>query len=352
MTQRNFGLDALRALAVAGVLAAHLSIWILETGHWSDDSIAKWAAISFTGGFFGVELFFALSGYLMGLVAARDFATGINLQTLKAYYTKRVMRVVPAYYAAVILLGVAAWALHSPGPSYRHFIFFYSPTNIEPFFPIGWTLSVQMLFYLIVPFFFLPRKRLTLITAGILAFYTARLLYAVYGDGKFEMLHRLPGLRIDGLLVGLLVAVIGQEVPALFRVFTTRLSTLFLTLLLVTPAYIMADQFVNHIEIRTHWSPVLWANLFLWIPLGIALMLPGFEKHLNAPPLIAKIVMLLSIGSYSFYLVHQDIFALTRKTQMIGNAPWGPFIGVPLAFVCAYLLYRCVEKPFMQRRKK
>ena len=81
-------------------------------------------------------------------------------------------------------------------------------------------------------------------------------------------------------------------------------------------------------------------------------MLPGLEKHLNAPPLIAKIVMLLSIGSYSFYLVHQDIFALTRKTQMIGNAPWGPFIGVPLAFVCAYLLYRCVEKPFMQRRKK
>ena len=352
MTQRNFGLDALRALAVAGVLAAHLSIWILETGHWSDDSIAKWAAISFTGGFFGVELFFVLSGYLMGVVAIRDFSSGINLLTLKAYYTKRVMRVVPAYYAAVILLGVAAWTLHSPGPTYRHFIFFYSPTEAEPFFPIGWTLSVQMLFYLIVPFLFLPQKRLALVTAGILTFYAARLLYALYGGGEFEMLHRLPGLRIDGLLVGLLVAVIGHEVPALFRIFTTRFSTIFLAILVMIPAYIMADQFVNHIEIRTHWSPALWANFFLWIPLAIALMLPGLEKHLSAPPLIAKIVMLLSIGSYGFYLVHQDIFALTRKTELIGNAPWGPFIGVPLAFICAYLLYRSVEKPFMQRRKK
>ena len=348
---RNFGLDALRALAVAGVLAAHLSIWILETGHWSDDSIAKWAAISFTGGFFGVELFFALSGYLMGVVAARDFANGVHIDSLKAYYGKRVMRVIPAYYAAVILLGVAAWALHSPGPSYRHFIFFYSPTQIEPFFPIGWTLSVQMLFYLVVPFFFLQRRRLPLVIVGILVFYFARLFYALFGGGEFEMLHRLPGLRIDGLLVGLLVAVIGREAPALFHILASRSATIIMAVLVVIPAYIMADQFVNHVEIRTHWSPVLWANLFLLIPLGIALMLPGLQAHLSAPPLIAKLVMVFSIGSYSFYLVHQDIFALTRKVEGIGNAPWGPFIGVPLAFICAYLLYSGVEKPFMQRRK-
>lgn len=350
-TPRNFGLDALRALAVIGVFAAHLSIWLLETGSWSHQQIRDWAALSFSGGFFGVELFFALSGYLMGVVAFRDFAGGVNGASLKAYYMKRVMRVLPAYYAAIIILGIAAYLMQAPTPTYRHFIFFYSPTQIEPFFPIGWTLSVQMLFYLVMPFFFIPRARLALVVAGIAAFFTSRLYYAIYGAGEFEMLHRLPGIRLDGLLVGLLIAVIEVERPKLFKRMETPIFAWAMTVLLLIPVYVMADHFSRGIEIRTVWSPVLWAELFLAVPLIIALLLPGLKKHLKAPPFISKAVMVLAIYSYGFYLMHQDIFALTRRTDIIGNAAWGPWIGVPLALLGAVFIYRCVEKPFMGLHK-
>src|SRR5438132_1337404 len=81
-TRRNFGLDSARALAISAVLLSHGAILLPRFP-------AK--PLLFNGGFFGVELFFVLSGFLIGsilielLVNQAKISSGVLLN----FWTRR-----------------------------------------------------------------------------------------------------------------------------------------------------------------------------------------------------------------------------------------------------------------------
>ncbi|HEU5129093.1 MAG TPA: acyltransferase [Glycomyces sp.] len=87
-------LDGLRGVAIAGVLLFH-------TGH-------------LPGGFLGVDLFFALSGYLITDLLLREAAATGRI-SLPAFWGRRLRRLLPALTAMLAAVTVAAWALGPPG---------------------------------------------------------------------------------------------------------------------------------------------------------------------------------------------------------------------------------------------
>ena len=75
-------IDGLRAVAVIAVILFHLN--------------ANWLP----GGFLGVDIFFVISGYLIGGILYRELSTGTF--SLKRFYLRRMRRILPAFFAVVV----------------------------------------------------------------------------------------------------------------------------------------------------------------------------------------------------------------------------------------------------------
>ena len=86
MVKRNFGLDLCRAIAIIMVIISHIR------GYFS-----RYFYVDFLGinGFFAVELFFVLSGFLIGKIIIKDLVVSEN-KDLKKFYLRRWFRTLPA----------------------------------------------------------------------------------------------------------------------------------------------------------------------------------------------------------------------------------------------------------------
>ena len=170
---RIAALDAGRAIAVVGVVAVHLSFQFPNLPH----SVALIARM----GQYGVQLFFVISAItiFMTLEADRERFCAARHITLR-FYIKRFFRIAPLYYVAIAIYGLISWGAlrsgyerawvlgaHSPADILLNVLFLHalSPSAINNVVPGGWSIGVEMLFYLLAPlifFFTLNRVRLAI----------------------------------------------------------------------------------------------------------------------------------------------------------------------------------------------
>lgn len=128
---RNVGLDAIRLAAAGLVFVSHAALASGIPGSW---------AIVNAGGV-GVALFFVLSGYLIPTVwASRPDRT---------YWLRRAARILPAYWLAVIALGLATGV-----PITAATLAMIQPIDLnqfDTFLGVAWTLRLELIFYALVP---------------------------------------------------------------------------------------------------------------------------------------------------------------------------------------------------------
>src|SRR5437868_4314520 len=89
--QRSAGLDLMRALAITLVLLHHFLLPVLRH--------ASWVVPFFGWGFIGVDIFFALSGFLIGRILLKlDSTVARRPRELLRFWARRWLRTLPIYY--------------------------------------------------------------------------------------------------------------------------------------------------------------------------------------------------------------------------------------------------------------
>jgi peptidoglycan/LPS O-acetylase OafA/YrhL len=136
--RRNFGLDLARALAISMVFLLH--------GVTACEPLGV-----------GVDLFFVLSGFLIGriyLLAQSDATTpGMDKPgsfTLWAFWSARWLRTLPPYFAALGLCALLQMHFHNNAVHWYYLLFLQNYAGVDGFGP-SWSLCVEEHFYLALP---------------------------------------------------------------------------------------------------------------------------------------------------------------------------------------------------------
>lgn len=207
-----YGLDAFRAFAILFVLIGHcfehskVSSEIQTFGHL---------------GILGVELFFVLSGFLIGSIIMRliDERRFHSLADISKFWRRRWFRTLPLYIVA--LLAFLRFDYHGRHDLLEYPAYFVFMQNfaygIPEFFELSWSLAIEEHFYLWFPIVFLIWKRITkrahlaiILTAVtfIIITYAFRLSHPLFPDwNEYNRIIRLTVLsRIDAIMFGVLMA--------------------------------------------------------------------------------------------------------------------------------------------------
>ncbi|KLK92781.1 hypothetical protein AA309_13205 [Microvirga vignae] len=309
----------------------------------------------FTMGWMGVNLFFVLSGFLIGSII---FERRNSSNFIQVFYVRRGFRVIPIYLLTISLaliclnfLGSVPW-IEDPLPTLSYFTFTQNIFMVV----IGdygthwllptWTLAVEEQFYLLVPLLFLAFPShyiLPFILGGIATGFGVRatIYYADWGEigGQVLLLS-----RCDILLCGVLTAYVHQRL--IVSQMVLRLIPLVATLgtLLASIHMHLTDSSLFHVI-----APLLVAALFASY---VLLAVQGSEL---LRPFRSTGWRFLGSISYGLYLVHQPIagimhgLILNRRPDIGTLAEFGVTIAAALVSICvAWLSWKFIESPLLR----
>ncbi|HYC06076.1 MAG TPA: acyltransferase [Azospirillaceae bacterium] len=370
---RLLGPDFLRALAILLVMVWHLP----------RAAVPEWLAPVKPFGWIGVDLFFVLSGYLIGSQLLAPVARG-EAPDLRAFYIRRATRILPPFLLVLALYALVPAARDQPEipPVWRFLTFtmnFGLDIRVTGAFSHAWSLCVEEHFYLVLPALVLLLRRwrtpwpAVALVAGMLI--GGMVLRGVIwqeaigtrlaaGDSKgifyeyLEALYYPTYTRLDGLLMGVLLAALIRFRPDLWNRIARPLPLL-LAGLAVTWAAL--DLCAGRAELAGTPAPMpamgLAASIlaFPLLSLGFALLLaagiaPGNGLDRRRLPGVA----FLALISYSLYLVHKPVMQLDRllfgAEALQGNA--GVAIYWSTSIAAAALMWWAVERPALKLRDR
>lgn len=352
-TNRVYGLDVFRAFAILFVLIGH------SLAH--SKVFPEIQALSRLG-ILGVELFFVLSGFLIGSIIMRliDDKRFHSLTDIVTFYKRRWLRTLPLYFVALLaFIRVSQYDLLEY-PTY--FVFMQNfAYRIPEFFELSWSLAIEEHFYLWFPLAFLVWEKitkrahlaiiLTAITFIIIA-YIFRLSHPLYSDwNEYNRTIRMTVLaRIDAIMFGVLIAAIKQYWSLGFD-WIKRATPFTATAFILLSAWWFAG--IPHLME----SRILQINLFTAQAILCALLLPWFDG-LYSTGHRGGFFVITSKLSYSLYLVHILVIIAVNKTlnylEIYSQVYENPLILYPIYFSLFYLVswvtYNLIEKPFLQLR--
>lgn len=148
-------LDGVRATATLAVVSFHVN-GLVRNKFWNMQANPLASAVVTFGGS-GVTLFFVLSGFLLFMPYARALLTGERWPSLRQFYLKRALRIIPGYYAAlglVILFFRPQYLQPGRWKEVLLFLTFFMDSTPQTFQQLSgpfWTLAVEWQFYLLLP---------------------------------------------------------------------------------------------------------------------------------------------------------------------------------------------------------
>lgn len=346
------GLDVLRSLAIILVVSGHYY------GEFSDAQGTTLAIRQFPFFYFawtGVDLFFVLSGYLIGRQLWREL-TVRNTINIPRFLLKRGFRIWPYYFVFL------AWSIsisHQPISKFLPDLFFLS--NYLPGAVAGtWSLSTEEQFYIFVPILlcavgtFIAAKRHFLVIIGLLValpfirYLTER---AYHGELTHDVGVRLIQLpfhtHADGLLAGLLLSWVSILKPDHLRPLPF-LRNLIWPMILVVMGFLLRsfDRLFGFTALA-----LIFSGATLFVLRDRSALQKLFNKH---------IFYLTSRLSYGMYLNHFPLLSFLVPVLVaarISNRTYvNFFIGYPLmvlaSMVVAAATFILIESPFLQLRER
>jgi peptidoglycan/LPS O-acetylase OafA/YrhL len=349
----------MRAIAILWVMLWHMH-FALNPGIWSGPGSYGWM---------GVDLFFVLSGYLIGSQLLRPYTRG-SRPSIGGFYMRRAFRVLPAYLTVLLFYFAIPGFREAPGlsPAWQ-FLTFTENFRINyasgQAFSHVWSLCVEEHFYLVLPLLILllmrrpsPGKAITVIL-GILCFgiairadiYIHQVQVFSREDDAFalayvEKIYYPTHTRFDGLLVGVTLAIIKTFRPVWWQ---RAMSHGYLLLvsglaLCACSMWLFSDRFSFSASVIGF--PLLAVGLVLLIASSIAPTSP--LSKVRGFGLIAAL-------AYSSYLTHKEIIHLVRihLPRLVESRGWFALLAYfAFSFLAAFVLYLAIERPFLRLRER
>jgi len=352
--ERQPGLDLLRALAIVVVVIYHAALF----GFKLPGRVDRF-------GWIGVDLFFVLSGYLIGGQLLAPLAHGRPID-LRRFFARRALRIIPAYF---VILAVYAFL-----PSWREYPeisplwkFVFSVQNIDlhggTAFSHAWSLAVEDQFYLLLPIILIlvsrwRRARFIIPCAIVLGGIVLRAFLAwqnlaetgVSFRGFQTWIYYPTWTRLDPLVFGVALAAIEKFRPQGWR----RLMNLAPWLLLPGLALIVYALYLGEGDYVAV-AAAIWQ--FPLIALGMAALLVCAVS----PRLILRRVKIpgaafIASIAYSAYLTQKLVIHFVAQfcsSHNIALTSAAALLGVELCvYAVATILFLAVERPFLQLRHR
>lgn len=342
---RNLGLDAIRSLAILLVLLSHFTD--LTAGYLGTASIPLLSI----AGLFGVELFFVLSGFLIGGILLRMIRVRPGWRDWLVFMIRRWMRTLPLY-----LLWVAVLAYMLPPADLRGTLLHYATLTQNLFWPmpagnwfgVSWSLTVEEWFYLTFSVALLGAAAVSRwrgvawgVIGAFIAIPLAIRLYQPAGPDFMLTAYKTAALRLDAIAYGVLLARLAPHrwrFPLLWLACGLALLAFLWTQAAIAPFVIPLTTFLPGL-------PTLTA-------LGCALLFPAALRWHGGRGVLAAVVRQISAQSYSLYLVHLSILEWMWQPILLHGLPRAAAAPVALAltFAVSWLLWRFIERPILARR--
>jgi peptidoglycan/LPS O-acetylase OafA/YrhL len=363
-------LDGLRGVAIAMVVAHHyfLETFQAASGTWLSH-VQALVRLTWSG----VDLFFVLSGFLIGgiLLDARD-----SLNYFQVFYTRRFFRIVPIY--AVFLWGTFllfmasrlavasrfAWLFQQrlPWAPYIFFIqnFWMAKANTFGAFilSVTWSLAIEEQFYLTFPFLvrvLSPRNLVLFLFGAVFAAPLLRVaIHEFWRDHAVAWYVAMP-CRADALLLGVLGAVALRNPRWRSRLLNSR-KALLCALLVLASGFGLLTKFGDLSTFMMVSVGLTWLALFYLCVLLYAVI---YKDSWLSRGLRRRWLMWLGSIAYGVYLFHQFV-----RYVMIGVVWGGPSEALSWSRLCvsvsalAVTLILCrsswlyFEKPIVQAGHK
>jgi peptidoglycan/LPS O-acetylase OafA/YrhL len=353
-------LDGLRGLAILLVLICHYGADAVPVirGSWQYYSVAM-LKLTWTG----VDLFFVLSGFLIGGILY-DAKSSRNYFT--TFYLRRIHRIFPLYFIwlALFVLGVYLVGPHGPAPLrtlfnsdrplWSYFLFLQNFFMSKGFGPnwvaMTWSLAVEEQFYLLLPLLVrnLTYRGITILAmAAILGAPVVRISLWCSGNQYYGPYTLLPS-RADALAFGLLVAMVCRNKHA-WEWLASRRKHLYWALALLACGFPFLQKYQRYLyTVGLTWIAGFYAVLLLLI-----LVTPGW---IEIALFRGRALMKLGILAYAVYIFHQGINGLFHFF-IFGSVPaihsWSTLSVTLLSLITVILLaslsWRFIEKPLIRQ---
>jgi peptidoglycan/LPS O-acetylase OafA/YrhL len=346
-------MDGLRFAAIGMVVLFHLNGYLIAKSpvYSSAAPQSDWLAQTAFIGFRGVELFFVISGFILGLPFAASHLKSAPPVKLRKYYLRRLTRLEPPYFVAVLLIfflavrvqgkTVTALLPHlSASLFYVHNLIFAQPST---FISVAWSLEIEVQFYLLVPLLTLLfrirnvhlRRFLTL--AAIFVTLAAQSLFLRHSPRASLSILAYVQYFLAGFLLADIFLADWNEGP-------TRSYIWDAVALFGWPMMIV----LLHFPRLTHW--LFPAAIFL-------VYCAAFRGVWINRFFVAPWITAIGGMCYSIYLLHYEVIsAVGRHVRRFGvSYPYWLYLSLQFAVVGATIVFVCglyfvtVEKPCMRR---
>ena len=343
-------IDGLRAIAVGAVILYHSQITIF--GHQP-----------FKGGFFGVDIFFVISGYLITSIILKELIT-TGAFSFKHFYERRVRRILPALIFVMLVSLPFAWMyllpdslvdfsksiLYSLGFG-SNFYFHYSGQQydaqsglLKPFLHT-WSLSVEEQFYILFPIVLLITFKYlrnylihVLILGFIISLGLAEWTSRNYPSASFYFLHT----RMLELLIGSILAYFEITKGQRSKHQTANLILPSIGLFLIGYFIFFFNNKIPHPSSITL-LPVIGVCLVIWF---------SSKDEIVTKILSSKLFVGVGLISYSLYLWHYPIFAFIRINNFIDANISYKIVLVFSILILSIFSYKYIEQPFRNKKTK
>lgn len=364
-SERIFGLDLMRAVAILMVLCSHV-LWIYPNHKNFFTSAFE------VFGLWGVEIFFVLSGFLIGGILYKKFIhVSFGWNEMVGFLKRRWFRTLPNYYLVLVLNVIISIGIGYETRELWKYFFFLQNFNSKmlAFFPESWSLSVEEFTYLFLAIglfvfgllrtndkskkFFKIVFFIWVVSLFLKVFYHFNLSKADMNYWNLN-LKSVVIYRIDAILFGVLMYWISEKFKEQWQ--KLKYNCLFIGIGL--SFFIFAG--ISFFKIYIAAYPFFWNVFYLPLnTLAFALFLPFLSQLVSVNfSLFKKIIVFISKISYSIYLLHYCIvlqllkFYIDTSNFSLFQLHLFTMFYLFVTFLLSFLLYKYFEKPIMDLRDK